>query len=39
MKIGLIGFGEWARTAHVPVLKTLDDVEIAAVAARSQATR
>ena len=39
MKIGLIGFGEWSRTAHVPALKTLDDVEIAAVAARSQATR
>ena len=39
MKIGLIGFGEWARTAHLPVLKGLGDVEIAAVAARSSATR
>jgi len=39
IKIGLIGLGEWARQAYVPVLRELSDVEVVAVAVRSDATR
>jgi len=39
VRIGLIGFGEWARTAYVPTLKTLEGVEVAGVSAPSRATQ
>ena len=39
IRLGLIGLGEWPRQAYVPVLKELADVEVCAVAARSDATR
>jgi predicted dehydrogenase len=39
LKIGLIGYGVWARTAYRPVLDEADDVRIVAVAAPSEATR
>jgi predicted dehydrogenase len=39
IRLGLVGLGEWPRQAYVPVLKTLEDVEICAVAAKSAATR
>lgn len=37
--VGLIGYGNWARTAYRPVLTKCDGVRIAAIAARSAATR
>ena len=39
LSLGLIGFGEWARSAYAPILKTLDQVEVAGVAAPSRETR
>jgi predicted dehydrogenase len=39
LRIGLIGYGYWARTAYAPALKDLESVEIAAVAARSRSSR
>ncbi|MBN1347151.1 MAG: Gfo/Idh/MocA family oxidoreductase [Phycisphaerae bacterium] len=36
--IGLIGFGNWPRQAYVPVLRDMDQVEVVAVAARSDQT-
>jgi len=39
LNVGLIGFGYWARTAYAPVLKELASVRVAAVAARSDASR
>lgn len=39
LKIGLIGFGGWATSAYVPALRERDDVEIVALAARTEATR
>ena len=37
--VGLIGFGEWPRTAYAPVLTDMAQVKVTAVAARSVATR
>lgn len=39
LKIGLIGFGGWATSAYVPALRERDDVEIVALAARTESTR
>ena len=39
IRLGLIGLGAWAREAYVPVLKELADVDVCAVAAKSEATR
>jgi len=39
LKIGLIGFGSWATSAYVPALRERDDVEIVALAARTESTR
>jgi predicted dehydrogenase len=39
LKIGLIGFGNWATSAYVPALRERDDVEIVALAARTESTR
>jgi len=39
LKIGLIGFGGWATEAYVPALRERDDVEIVALAARTESTR
>ena len=39
LKIGLIGFGGWAASAYVPALRERDDVEIVALAARTETTR
>jgi len=39
VNLGLIGLGGWPREAYVPVLKELSEVRVAAVAARSAATR
>jgi len=36
--IGLIGFGDWAREAYVPVLRNHPQAEVVAVAARSDQT-
>jgi len=36
--IGIVGFGNWPRTAYVPVLRDLDGAEVVAVAARSERT-
>ena len=38
LRIGLIGFGAWAREAYVPALLEDPDVEVVAVAARSEQT-
>jgi predicted dehydrogenase len=37
--IGLIGFGNWARRAYLPILREMRHVKLAAVAARSESTR
>ena len=37
--VGLIGFGQWARQSYAPLLGEMPQVRIAAVAARSHATR
>ena len=39
VRIGLIGFGEWANTAYVPTFKTIDEAEVAGVSAPSSATQ
>jgi predicted dehydrogenase len=39
LRIGLIGFGGWANKAYVPALRERDDVEIVALAARTETTR
>ena len=39
IRIGLVGFGTWARTAYLPVLRELDGVTVTAVSARSPASR
>lgn len=39
LRIGLIGFGGWAQSAYVPALRERHDVEIVALAARTEATR
>ena len=42
LKVGLAGLGEWARRAYVPILAELEaagEIEVAAVSARSEATR
>ena len=38
-RVGIIGFGNWPRLAYAPVIKSMPDVHVAAVAARSEATR
>lgn len=38
IRIGLIGFGSWARKAYVPALISDQDIEIVAVAARTDQT-
>ncbi len=39
LRVGLIGFGRWARQAYGPALRELASVRVAAVAARSPASR
>ena len=39
LRVGLIGFGFWAREAYVPILQQLTSVRVTAVAARSSASR
>ena len=39
LTVGLIGFGGWATRAYVPALRERDDVEIVALAARTESTR
>ena len=39
LNIGIIGFGHWAQTAYVPTLRDMPAVRLAAVAARTSATR
>lgn len=39
LRVGLIGFGGWATRAYVPALRERDDVEIVALAARTETTR
>ena len=39
LNVGLIGFGNWARKAYAPVLREMASVHVAAVAARSHASR
>ena len=39
VKLGLIGLGEWPREAYVPILKELSEANVAAVAARTEATQ
>ncbi len=36
--IGIVGFGRWPREAYIPAIQALDEVEVIAVAARSDAT-
>lgn len=36
--IGIIGFGKWARSAYGPTLADMGDVDVVAVAARSDET-
>lgn len=38
VRIGLIGLGDWPRQTYVPILKELEDVQVTAVAARSEET-
>lgn len=38
-RVGIVGLGVWPREAYLPLLAERDDVEIVAVAARSEATR
>lgn len=38
-RIGLIGFGEWARRSYLPILREMSHVRVVAVAARSESTR
>ena len=39
VRVGLAGFGSWARMSYVPLLAELTDVKIIGVAARSEQTR
>ena len=39
LKIGLVGFGHWARTSYVPLISELPGVEVVSVAARSEESR
>ena len=39
IRVGLIGFGDWAKTAYVPILKSFKEVDIVSVCARSDATQ
>ncbi len=39
IRTGLIGYGNWVRAAYVPVLNGLDDVQVVAVSARTEASR
>ena len=39
IRIGLVGLGSWARASFVPILRERNDVEVRAVAARTEATR
>ena len=38
LRVGLIGFGSWARKAYVPALGSDQDIEIVAIAARTDQT-
>ena len=38
IKLGLIGLGNWAKEAYLPILLNRDDVEILAVSARTNKT-
>ena len=38
IRLGLIGLGEWARRAYVPILRELGEVEVVAVSACSETT-
>ena len=38
IKLGLIGLGNWAKEAYLPILLGRDDVEILAVSARTDKT-
>jgi predicted dehydrogenase len=37
IRVGIIGTGGWARYGHIPVLKTLDEFEVVALAGRDKA--
>ena len=39
MKVGIIGFGDWPRQAYAPLLPEMPEVQVVAVAARSNSTR
>ena len=39
IRVGLAGFGAWPRKTYVPIIKTLPDVDVAAVVASTEATR
>ena len=39
IRIGLVGLGSWARKSFLPILAEREDVEVRAVAARTEATR
>ena len=39
IRVGLIGFGDWAKTAYVPILKSFKEVDIVSECARSDATQ
>lgn len=39
IRVGLAGYGNWAREAYTPILQGLNAVEVSAVAARSEKTR
>ena len=39
IKVGLIGFGQWARQSYAPLLDEMPQVQVVAVSARSHTTR
>ena len=39
VRLGLLGFGTWTRTAYLPSLEALDAARVVAVAARSESSR
>ena len=39
VRLGLIGFGSWAKNAYLPALELIPDARVTAVAGRSDATR
>ena len=39
VRLGLIGLGEWAREAYLPILQELPDIDVVAVAAPGESTQ